>query len=316
MLQQIPILQLIAYLSPWLITSAILIIPLLCFLLYKRRRFRTCLIFSHIWCMIAFCLLGLFISHTVRHYTEREYNSDKARKLLEMVKILREGDTQEVITRLDDFMAGTLYQTAYDVPDDKMAELDPYTLWVWQEVKEYYDTYKVKEPAYSRTISRVRGKLAHVPFSDMQLAIKKFEQTYRSGERALAPAIKMESWLGPAVADEFLKDKVILLDFWNIHCVPCVKSLPELQKIYDTYKDRGLVVIACAGGKQKETKEFLDKNGYHFPAGMHSYQMYLDYVVRSNPSYFIIDRYGYLVSGPENRLPTADELSSLLKKDQ
>jgi len=308
-------LQQIAYLIPWLIFSAILLIPLLCFLLYKRRRFRTCLIFSHIWCMIAFCLLGLFLSHTVRHYSERQYNSDKARKLLEIARTLREGDTEEAITRLDNFMAGTLYLTAYDVPDDKMAELDLDTLWVWQEVKEYYDTYKVEEPAYGGVIPRLRRKLAQVPWSDMQLAIKKFEQTYRSGERAPAPAIKMESWLGPAVADEYLKDKVILLDFWNIHCVPCVKSLPELQKIYDTYKDRGLVVITCAGGNQKETKDFLDKHGYHFPAGMSSYQMHLDYVVRSNPSYFIIDRDGYLVSGPENRLPTADELSHLLKKD-
>jgi len=310
--QQLFILQLIAYLIPWLIISAILVIPLLCFLLYKRRRFRTCLIFSHIWCMIAFCVLGLFISHTVRHYRERERYSDKARKLLEMTKILREGDTEEAITRLDDFLAGTLYLTAYDVPDDKMAKLDPYTLWVWQEAKEYYDTYKVEDPVYGGVIPRLRRKLAQVPWSDMQLAIKKFEQTYRSGERALAPAIKMKSWLGPAVADEHLKDKVILLDFWNIHCVPCVKSLPELQKIYDTYKDRGLVVIACAAGKQKETKDFWDRHGYHFPTGMHSYQMYLDYAIRSNPSYFMIDRDGYLVSGPENRLPTADELSNLL----
>lgn len=314
--QQISILQIIAYLIPWLIISAILVIPLLCFLLYKRKRYRTCLIFSHLWCMIAFLVMGLFTSHNIRRHAERQYNSDKARDLLEMAKSLRQGNTEETVMLLDDFMAGTLYQTAYDVSDDKMAELNPDTLWVWQEVKEYYDTYEIKEPVYSRSISRVCGKLNHVPWSDMQLAIKKFEQTYRSGERALAPAIKMESWLGPAVADEFLKNKVILLDFWNIHCRPCVKSLPELQNVYDTYKDRGLVVIACAEGKQNETKEFLDKHGYHFPAGMISYQMHLDYAIRSNPSYFIIDRDGYLVSGPENQLPTADELTSLLKNDQ
>jgi len=314
--QQINLLQLIAYFIGWLIIAAIPLIPLLCLLLYKRRRFRMCLIFSHIWCMIAFCVLGLFFSHTIRRYREREYYSDKARTLLEMTKILREGDTEEAVTRLDDFLAGTLYQTAYDVPDKKMAKLDPYTLWVWQEVKEYYNSYKVKEPEYGGMIPHLRSKLIHVPWSDMQLAIKKFEQTYRSGEQVLAPAIKIKSWLGPAVADKYLKDKVILLDFWNIQCGLCVKSLPELQKIYDNYKDQGLVVIACAAGNEKETKEFLDRHGYHFPAGMHSYQMYLDYAIRSNPTYFMIDRGGYLVWGPENRLPTADELSSLLKMDK
>jgi thiol-disulfide isomerase/thioredoxin len=261
--------------------------------------------------MIAFCLLGLFISHTARRHTERLTDSFKARSLLEIAKMLREGDTQNAIPRLDDFLAGTLYRTAYDVPDDKMAELNPDVLWVWQEVKEYYDTYNVKEPAYGTRIAR---KLAQVPWSDMQLAIKKFEQTYRSGQRALAPAIKMKSWLGPALTDDDLKDKVILLDFWNIQCVPCVASLPELQKIHDTYKDRGLVVIACAGGDSKKTKEFLDKHGYHFPAGMYSYQMFLDYATRVNPSYFMIDREGYLAWGPEHRLPTPDELSNLLEE--
>ena len=309
------ILQLLAYIIPWFIIAAIFIIPLLCFLLYKRRKTRACLILSHIWCMIAFCLLGLFLSHTINRYRERQYNSNKARQLLEMTKILREGNTVDAITYLDDFMAGTLYQTAYDIPNEKMANLDPDILWVWQEVKEYYDTYEVKEPAYSHSISNVRGKLFHVPWSDMQLAIKKFEQTYQSGEQALAPAIKMKSWLSPSIAEEFLKGKVILLDFWNIHCDPCVKSLPELQKIYDNYKDRGLVVIACAAGNKEKTKEFLDRHGCHFPAGMHSYQMYLDYAIRSNPTYFMINRGGYLVWGPENRLPTADELSSLLKMD-
>jgi len=307
-------LQQVLYLIPWLIIAAILLIPSACFFLYRRRKLRTCLILSHLWCMVAFCVLGLFLSHTVRRHAERWEYSDKARKLLEMARILREGDTQNAIPRLDEFLAGTLYRTAYNVPDDKMAELDPDTLWVWQEVKEYYDTYKVEDPSYyGGAIPRLRNKLAHVPWSDMQLAIKKFEQTYGSGQRALAPPIKMRAWLGEAMTDGDLKGKVILLDFWNIQCAPCIASLPELQEIHDTYKDRGLVVIACAGGDNKKTKEFLDKHGYLFPAGMTSHQMFLDYAVRGNPSYFMIDREGNLAWGPEHRLPTAEELSSLLE---
>ena len=293
-----------------LIIAAIVIIPFLCFFLYKSRKLRTCIIFSHLWCMIAFCLLGMFFLHAVRrYYSERQY-ADRAGKLLKICKMLREGDTQNTIMHLDEFLAGILYRTASDVPNDKMGEQVPDILWVWQEVKEYYDTYKIEEGGM---IPYVRRKLAYVPWSDMQLAIKKFEQTYQSGKQALAPAINMESWLGRSLSSEELKDKVILLDFWNIRCSPCIKSLPELQAIYDTYKDRGLVVIACAGGDKKKTKEFLDKHGYHFPAGMFSYQMCLDYAVRGNPSYFLIDRDGYLVWGPEHRLPTGDELTNLLE---
>ncbi len=308
-------LQQIFYLIPWLITAAILLIPIACFFLYRRRKIRTCLIFSHLWCMITFCVLGLFLLVVIRRYAERPEYAGEARRLLEITKMLREGETQTPILRLDELVGGTLYRTAYDVPDDKMGQLDSETLWVWQEVKEYYDTYKVEDTSYyGRAIPRLRNKLAHVPWSEMQLAIKKFEQTYGSGQRALAPPIKMRAWLGEALTDDDLKGKVILLDFWNIQCAPCIASLPDLQQIHDTYKDRGLVVIACAGGDAKRTKEFLDKHGYHFPAGMTSHQMFLDYAVRGNPSYFMIDREGYLVWGPEHRLPTAEELSKLLEE--
>ncbi len=40
-----------------------------------------------------------------------------------------------------------------------------------------------------------------------------------------------------------LKGKVVLLDFWHYRCPPCLAAMPELMKLHDEYKDRGLVVI-------------------------------------------------------------------------
>jgi hypothetical protein len=40
--------------------------------------------------------------------------------------------------------------------------------------------------------------------------------------------------------------------------------------------------------------------------------MWLDYAVRSNPTYFLVDRNGNLAWGPEHRLPTKEELKDLL----
>jgi len=303
----------VLFLVYWLIIAAIVLIPFVCFFLYRIRRRRTCIIFSHLWCMITFFVAGTILLHTVRrYYSERPEYADRAGRLLEICKILREGDSQNTIMRLDEFLAGTLYRTAYDVADYKMGEQDPEILWVWQEVKEYFDTYKIEELFVGSMIPHVRRKLSRVPWSDMQVAIKKFEQTYKNGEKALAPAIDIKMWLGRSLSSEALKGKVILLDFWNIHCVPCIKSFPELQKIHDTYKAKGLEVIACAGGDGEKTKEFLDKQGYNFAAGMASEQMFLDYAIRGNPSYFLIDRDGYLVWGPEHRLPTDDEIRGLL----
>jgi thiol-disulfide isomerase/thioredoxin len=306
------LIQKILFVIFWLILATIIFTPLLCIVLYKRRKVRTCIIFSHIWCMVTFCLLGIFILHTIRHRQERIEYANRSLMLLDISKMMRTGDIEKSISHLDDYLAQTLYRTAYDISDSKMRELNPDILWVWQETKEYFDTYEVKEPYVGSMIPHVRRKLNHVPWSEMQLAIRKFDQTFGNSKIATAPEINMKSWINRPINNEELKNKVILLDFWNIHCIPCIKSLPELQKLHDMYEKRGLLVIACAGGNEQETKKFLDNHKYSFSAGMISWQMCLDYAIRENPTYFLIDLNGNLAWGPENRLPTDNELNDLL----
>ena len=40
-----------------------------------------------------------------------------------------------------------------------------------------------------------------------------------------------------------LKGKVVLVDFWTYSCINCIRTLPYVTKWYDTYKDKGFVVI-------------------------------------------------------------------------
>ena len=304
--------QTILLLIPWLVITLIVSIPPICLILYRRRRRRACLVLSYLWCMVTFWLLGVFTKHTLGRYEDRLVYASDASQLLHAATAIREGRVKEGLAFLDSCLAETIYRTAYDIPDGKMGSMNIDVLEAWRGVKEYYETYDANESSDSTGIPQVRRRLAYVPWSDMQLAIKKFEQTYRKGERVAAPAINMKSWITEPMSSDRFKDRVILLDFWNTRCGPCIKSLPELQKMYDAYRDRGLVVLACAGGDEKETRQYLNKHGYHFPAGMVSRQMYLDYAVRWNPSYFLIDRDGCLAWGPEARLPTDDELTKLL----
>jgi len=52
------------------------------------------------------------------------------------------------------------------------------------------------------------------------------------------------SWLNSeplALAD--LKGKVVLIDFWTYSCINCIRTLPHITKLYEDYKDQGLIVI-------------------------------------------------------------------------
>ncbi len=44
-------------------------------------------------------------------------------------------------------------------------------------------------------------------------------------------------------------EQVTVLDFWTTFCRPCMKAIPELNKIYSEYKDQGVQIIGvnCDG---------------------------------------------------------------------
>ena len=44
-------------------------------------------------------------------------------------------------------------------------------------------------------------------------------------------------------------ESITILDFWTTWCKPCRKAIPELNKIYDQYKEKGvsMVGINCDG---------------------------------------------------------------------
>ena len=40
-----------------------------------------------------------------------------------------------------------------------------------------------------------------------------------------------------------LKWKVVIIDFWTYSCINCIRTLPYIQKLHETYQDDGLVII-------------------------------------------------------------------------
>ena len=46
---------------------------------------------------------------------------------------------------------------------------------------------------------------------------------------------------GKTVSLEELKGKVVFVDFWATWCPPCVKSIPSVKALYETYKNNLLL---------------------------------------------------------------------------
>lgn len=49
---------------------------------------------------------------------------------------------------------------------------------------------------------------------------------------------------GSPVTDEIIKNaKVVMVNYWEPWCGPCVGEMPDLQKLYEKYKEQGLLIL-------------------------------------------------------------------------
>ena len=87
----------------------------------------------------------------------------------------------------------------------------------------------------------------------LSLAIASFGQASRPRAELLNPktveAISADD-LRQLIAHH--RGSVILVNFWATWCAPCVKEIPELMKLEEKYKTRGLKLIAVSMDEPEE----------------------------------------------------------------
>ena len=59
---------------------------------------------------------------------------------------------------------------------------------------------------------------------------------------------------------ENLKGKVVIVDFWATWCVPCIITIPHINKLVEKYKDKPVVFISVAYEPESLVLPFLEKH--------------------------------------------------------
>lgn len=71
----------------------------------------------------------------------------------------------------------------------------------------------------------------------------------------------------PVSMDDFKNAKLIMVNFWEPWCGPCVGEMPELQELYENYKDKGLVILGVTSDMtvEDDAKAIIKDKGIEYP---------------------------------------------------
>ena len=106
---------------------------------------------------------------------------------------------------------------------------------------------------------------------------------------------------GNPISLEQYHGKVVLLDFWAVWCAPCISEIPNVIKVYDTYKDEGFDIIGISLDTDEDRlRNYLKENdipwrqvfsgkGWQSPVSR-------QYGIRAIPAPWLIARDGTLIS--------------------
>lgn len=123
---------------------------------------------------------------------------------------------------------------------------------------------------------------------------------------------------------KLLESGPVLIDFWALWCVPCLKELPKLQEMRERYKSRGLTIAAInedSPSDQSKVKPFVKQKRFDFVVVIDEDKDLWNYFkVVTMPTTLLVDQQGNIVyshSGykPGDEKELVKHLERLFKND-
>jgi peroxiredoxin len=141
--------------------------------------------------------------------------------------------------------------------------------------------------------------------------------------RELAPDFSWKDTNGNVIKLSVLKGKVVLIDFWATWCGPCKMTIPHVEALYETYRDKNVIVLGISvddPSTAANIPSFIEQNGMKYLVVSDSNGTVSSlYGVSSIPRFFIIDKNGRVaktITGYDTKMEKiiSDEIDKLLQE--
>jgi len=70
---------------------------------------------------------------------------------------------------------------------------------------------------------------------------------------------------GNVIYPKMLENKVIVINIWGTWCPPCIKEIPELNRLTESYSGKDVVFIApTARSDEEKVKSFIETRAFYY----------------------------------------------------
>ncbi|GAA3405294.1 thiol-disulfide oxidoreductase ResA [Paenibacillus hodogayensis] len=116
-------------------------------------------------------------------------------------------------------------------------------------------------------------------------------------EGSTAPDFSLTGLDGSKASLSDYRGKAVMVNFWGSWCEPCAREMPAIQRQYEKWKDKGLVVLGLNLDESNVTvQSFVQQMNITFPVLLDKELRMRDrYAVRYYPTTFFIDPSGKIV---------------------
>jgi peroxiredoxin len=164
----------------------------------------------------------------------------------------------------------------------------------------YYKLFKI-QPKSDTSIKATINQIAFDAYKNFEMEGKPF------------PEFSFKDLNGNLVSNETMKGKIIVIKCWYIHCTPCIKEFPHVNKLAEKYKDRkDILFVSLAEDSPEQLKAFLAKRPLAYSV-IPSMKIYMNEALQLNsfPTHFILNKEGLIAKV----LPNVESLEVALEKE-
>jgi len=211
------------------------------------------------------------------------------------IEVGREKDVDNLVNRFKSTMKPDNLQAHFDLGTMlKMANRDKEVLEVFEQLEKRYpdNDYVLDE------LARIHEELGN---SELAGEYRRKADPMSEAVGKIVSDFSATDLDGKPISLQQYRGKVVLLDFWAVWYGPCIGEMPNVKRVYDTYKDQGFDVIGVSlDTDETRLRNYLKKNNISwrqiFSGQKWKSPLAQQYHIQTIPAPWLIARDGTLIS--------------------